>query len=339
MLPMTSTAGPIRVLMLAYEGVNLLDVSGPLQAFAASEPNRNRGATERYETIVASLEGGEVQTSARMPIVTRKLADVEHLAFDTVMIGGGSPNGRPVAPPELVNWIVSREGRTRRLCSICTGTFMLAATGLLDGHRATTHWHWAKQLQEKHPTISVTPDAIYVNEGKLWTSAGVTAGIDLTLALIEQDYGYRVAIEVARQLVVFMKRPGGQAQFSVPLLLQSQKDDGFSELHAWMRQNLRHNLKVEGLAKRAGMSERTFSRAYTARVGRTPARTVEDMRFEAACGMLESTQLALKQIAALAGFGEEQNLRRVFLRRFGLTPADYRQRFSGTSPPASKAAR
>lgn len=331
---MTAAAGPIRVLMLAYDGVNLLDISGPLQAFAASEPDP--GTNERYETIVASMEGGEIQTSARMPIITRKLADVDHLPIDTIMIGGGSPDGHPVAPPELVNWIVRREPQVRRLCSICSGAFMLAATGLLDKHRATTHWGWARQLQDKHPAISVTPDAIYVNEGKLWTSAGVTAGIDLTLALIEQDYGYRVAIAVARRLVVFMKRPGGQAQFSVPLLLQNRKDDDFSELHAWMRQNLADDLRVERLAEQSGMSVRTFTRAYTASVGHTPARTVESMRFEAACGLLESTRLALKQVAAQAGFGKEQNLRRVFLRRFGLNPVDYRQRFSGTGQPAGK---
>jgi transcriptional regulator GlxA family with amidase domain len=331
---MAASSGPIRVVILAFDGVNLLDVSGPLQAFAAAETHR--GAAARYETIVATVEGGEIQTSAHMPIVTRKLADLEHLAIDTVMIGGGSPNGRPAEPPELIRWIAKREGQTRRLCSICTGTFMLAATGLLDGRRATTHWQWARLLQQENPTIEVTPDSIYVNDGKIWTSAGVTAGIDLTLALIEQDYGYRVAIEVARRLVVFMKRPGGQAQFSVPLLMQSQKDDSFAELHAWIRQNLGQDLKVNRLAEKAGMSERSFSRAYVARVGHTPAKTVEAMRFEAACGLLESTQLALKQIAALAGFGEEQNLRRVFVRRFGLNPVEYRQRFSSTHQPTDK---
>ncbi len=316
------------MLMLAFDGVNLLDLSGPLQAFEASESNRD--APEHYEMIVASVEGGEIQTSARVPIVTRKLADIEHLAFDTVMVGGGSRNGRPAAPPELVDWITSHAGKARRMCSICAGAFMLADAGLLEGRRATTHWVWAKLLQDEHPAISVTPDSIYVNDGKMWTSAGVTAGIDMTLALIEQDYGYRVAIDAARKLVVFMKRPGGQAQFSVPLLFQSQKDDGFSELHAWMRQNLADDLKVERLAGKAGMSERSFSRVYTARVGHTPAKTVEAMRFEAACGLLESTQLVLKQVAALAGLGNEQNLRRVFLRRFGLNPIEYRQRFSAT---------
>lgn len=337
MSPVSSPAGPIPTLILAFDGVNLLDLSGPLQTFEASEPRRD--APERYQTIVASVHGGEVQTSARMPIVTRSLADVEHLAFDTVIVPGGSPSGRPAAPADLVQWIAKRAAVTRRVCSICSGAFMLAAAGLLDGRRATTHWRWAKLLQEEHPTIAVEPDSIYINDGKMWTSAGVAAGIDLTLALIEQDYGHRVAIEAARRLVVFMKRPGGQAQFSVPLSFQGQQDHGFAELHAWMRQNLAADLKVQRLAKQAGMSERSFSRLYTARMGHTPAKTVEAMRVEAACGLLESTELALKQIAAMAGFGDEQNLRRVFVRRFGVNPIDYRRRFSSTPNPADKAAR
>lgn len=334
---MTSSAGPIQTLILAFDGVNLLDISGPLQAFEACEPHR--GKPERYQTIVASVGGGEVQTSARMPIVTRKLADVEHLAFDTVIVPGGSPSGRPAVPSDLVHWLARRASGTRRVCSICSGAFMLATAGLLDGRRATTHWRWARLLQEEHPTIRVEPDSIYINDGRMWTSAGVAAGIDLTLALIEQDYGHRVAIDAARRLVVFMKRPGGQAQFSVPLSFQSQKDDGFAELHAWIRQNLAADLKVERLAEQAGMSERSFSRVYTARVGHTPAKTVEAMRVEAACGLLESTQLALKQIAAVAGFGDEQNFRRVFVRRFGVNPIDYRRRFSRAKNSADQPAR
>ncbi len=179
----------------------------------------------------------------------------------------------------------------------------------------------------------VQPDSIYVNEGKIWTSAGVTAGIDLTLELIRQDFDHKVAIDAARRMVVFMKRPGGQSQFSVPLNLQSTELDDFSELHAWMRENLSRDLKVEELARRVGMSERTFSRLYAERAGRTPAKTVEAMRAEAACSLLETTRLGLKQVSNRTGFGDEQNLRRVFMRRFGLNPTDYRRRF-GTADSA-----
>lgn len=318
---------PIRTMILAFDGINLLDIGGPLQALEASE--RQRGVPERYETLVASVNGGEVWTSARVPIVTRKLAEIEGPAVDTVIVGGGSTKEGPIIPPELVAWLVREETNVRRICSICAGAFVLAAAGLLEGRRATTHWHWASELQARHPGISVQPDSIYVNDGKLWTSAGVTAGIDLTLALIEQDHGHRVAIEAARRLVVFMKRPGGQAQFSVPLLLQSGRDERFAELHAWMRENLTRDLRVEQLAARARMSERSFTRAYTASIGSTPARTVEAMRVEAATGLLESTGLSLKQVAAAAGFGDEQNLRRVFVRRFGVNPLAYRERFAG----------
>ncbi|WP_447726300.1 GlxA family transcriptional regulator [Sphingomonas koreensis] len=321
---------PIRTLILAFDGINLLDIGGPLQALEASE--RHRGTPERYETIVASVQGGEVQTSARMPIVTRRLADLDGLAIDTLIVGGGSTKDGPLAPPELVEWLIGREGSLRRVCSICAGAFILATAGLLEGRRATTHWHWAAMLQARYPGIAVEPDSIYVSDGKFWTSAGVTAGIDLTLALIEQDYSHRVAIEAARRLVVFMKRPGGQAQFSVPLLLQSGKDERFAELHAWMRENLTRDLRVEQLAARAGMSERSFTRAYVASIGSTPARSVEAMRVEAATGLLESTRLSLKQVAAAAGFGDEQNLRRVFVRRFGVNPLAYRERFAAPDP-------
>lgn len=317
---------PIRTLVLAFDQINLLDIAGPLQALEATESNR--AAPERYETIVASITGGAVQTAARVPIVTQALADLDGVGIDTVIVGGGSTGGRPIAPPELVEWLVANAPRIRRVCSICAGAFVLAATGLLDGRRATTHWHWASLLQRENPAIAVEPDSIYINDGKYWTSAGVTAGIDLTLALIERDYGHAVAIEAARRLVVFMKRPGGQAQFSTPLLFQSRRGGGFAELHAWMRENLASDLRVQRLAAQAGMSERTFVRAYTACAGTTPAKAVEAMRIEAAAGLLESTRQPLKLIAAASGFGDEQNLRRVFMRRFGVNPLDYRQRFA-----------
>ncbi|QNA87058.1 helix-turn-helix domain-containing protein [Sphingomonas sp. So64.6b] len=321
---------PKRVLLLAFEGINLLDLAGPLQAFEASEPHRM--APERYETVVASLAGGDIQTSTRLPIGTRKLSDLESGSFDTIMVGGGGANGRPIVVPLLVDWLRNNVGTTDRICSICAGAFVLAAAGLLDGRRATTHWHWTALLQRENPSVDVQADSIYTHDGKIWTSAGVTAGIDLTLALIEQDHGHQVAIQAARRLVVFMKRPGGQAQFSAPLMLQSRSNKRFSDLHAWMRQNLADDLRIDRLAEVASMSERNFNRLYVASVGETPARSVEAMRFEAACGFLELSSLPLKTIASAAGLGNEQNLRRLFARRAGVTPAEYRLRFGKAGP-------
>ncbi|MBB6123415.1 GlxA family transcriptional regulator [Sphingobium subterraneum] len=330
MPPSPTLSSPIaisrkRMVLLAFDGVNLLDLVGPLEALQACEDTR--AAPTRYETIMASLSGGPILTSSGVPIITVRLSDIEDRAIDTILLGGGSRDGRPIVPPDLVEWIAGWHDRARRIGSICAGAFILAAAGLLEDRRATTHWQWAKQLQAEHPNVRVEPDSLFIQDGPIWTSAGVTAGIDLTLALIEQDYGYRVAIEAARRLVVFMKRSGGQAQFSAPLQFQSRMDGSFSDLHAWIRNNLTADLRVEKLAIQAGMSVRSFSRIYVDRIGHTPAKTVESIRFEAACGLLESREIPLKQVAALAGFGDEQNLRRVFLRRLALTPADYRTRF------------
>jgi transcriptional regulator GlxA family with amidase domain len=216
----------------------------------------------------------------------------------------------------------------RRVCSVCTGAFVLAEAGLLAGRRAATHWHWAEQLGERYPAGDVDADRIFVKDGAIWTSAGGSAGLDLTLALIEEDLGHRVAIETARELVVFVKRAGGQSQFSVPLKAQASRDARFADLHAWMAANLRGDLRVETLADRAGMSPRTFARTYAAEVGRTPAKTVEAMRLETASRALEETALPLKAVAATAGYADEQALRRAFQRQLGVGPVDYRARFS-----------
>ncbi len=222
----------------------------------------------------------------------------------------------------------------RRLCSVCTGAFMLAAAGQLEGKRAATHWEWVDKLHKQHPGIAVDADKIFIKDGSVWTSAGVSAGIDLTLALIEEDYGHHIAIETARQLVMFIKRTGGQSQFSVPLAAQSLEDARFAELHAWVATHLHQSLTVERLAEQAGMTPRTFARTYASQLGCTPAKMVEAMRLEAACRALEETGLPLKTIAANTGYVEEQNLRRVFQRQFGISPGQYRSRFSGHSTPA-----
>jgi len=315
------------VAVTAYDHMNLLDLSGPLQALATA--NRLLEPALRYEVHVVSADGGAVTTSCGLQVQARAFDSLHGVEVDTLIVPGGCAGTRFEAPSALARWVAAIAPSVRRVCSVCTGAFILAEAGLLAGRRAATHWHWAQQLGERFPAVQVDPDRIFIKDGALWTSAGVSAGIDLTLALIEEDHGHRIAIDTARELVVFVKRAGGQSQFSVPLKAQAGPRARFAELHAWMAANLRGDLRVEALADRAGMSPRTFARAYAASVGRTPAKTVDAMRLEAACRALEETTLPLKAIAAAAGYADEQALRRGFQRQLGVAPADYRARFSG----------
>ncbi|USI73524.1 GlxA family transcriptional regulator [Sphingomonas morindae] len=318
---------PLRVVLLAYDGMNLLDLAGPLQALNTANRSAPSGEPARYEMIVASGKGGAVVTSAGLPVVTVAVSSLADTPIDTLVAPGGCVGEEYEVAPALSEFIAERAGTVRRLCSVCTGAFLLAAAGQLDGRRVATHWAWLAKLKQRHPMLDVDPDSIFIRDGHLWTSAGVSSGIDLTLALIEQDYGPRVAIDAARQMVVFMKRAGGQSQFSVPLAAQTC-DHAFVELHAWMAANLPTDLSVDRLAERAGMAPRTFARVYAAKVGRTPAKTVELMRLEAACRSLEETDLPLKSIAVQSGYGDEQKLRRAFQRQLGTNPTTHRSRFS-----------
>ncbi|MBP0600558.1 GlxA family transcriptional regulator [Herbaspirillum sp. LeCh32-8] len=334
-----------RIVLLAYDGMNLLDLSGPLQVFATT--NRLQGeasgpqALPPYQLHVASAHGGSILTNAGLPVATESLAALDMLldasqegraqdeaAIHTLISPGGSVGDSFTLDQALVRWIRRRAPQAQRVCSVCTGAFHLAEAGVLDGLRVTTHWDWADELRRHYPQLQVEADPIFIRQGRIWTSAGVTAGIDLALALVEQDLGHKAAIATARQLVMFIKRPGGQSQFSTPLASQSAGAGRFAELHAWIAANLGEDLRVESLARRVNMSPRSFARLYVAETGRTPARTVELMRLEAARRALEETSLPLKRIASAAGYGEEQNLRRVFQRQLGVSPAQYRERFS-----------
>jgi transcriptional regulator GlxA family with amidase domain len=317
---------PLRVVLLAYEAMNILDLVGPLQAFATANRSADRAL---YETIVASVDGGAINSSAGLPVLTVPLAELDGMAIDTLMVAGGCTGDVYHAPEALAAWIERRAPSVRRLCSVCTGAFLLAAANQLEGRRATTHWAWQERLKSLHPGIAVDAEQIYIRDGSVWTSAGVTAGIDLTLALIEDDFGHRVAIDSARQLVMFMKRAGGQSQYSVPLAAQAQADR-FAELHSWVASHLREDLRVERLAEEAGMAPRSFARTYVEKLGRTPAKMVEAMRLEAACRGLEESRLPLKSIADAVGYGDEQRLRRAFGRHFGISPSEYRERFSSS---------
>lgn len=319
---------PHRVVLLAHTHMNLLDLSGPLQTLATANLRVAHDGASLYETIVASVDGGLIVTGSGLPVMTVALSTLDAMEIDTIIAPGGCKGDEYDASPRLVAWVAQRAPKARRTCSVCTGAFLLAAAGLLDGRRVATHWDWVSRLQTKHPRIQIDSDKIFIRDGSVWTSAGVTAGIDLTLALIEEDFGHRIAIETARQLVMFIKRSGGQSQFSVPLTAQGHHSGRFVELHAWVAGHLNADLSVERLAEQAGMAPRTFARTYVESLGRTPAKMVEAMRLEAVCRALEETHLPLKSIALSSGFGDEQSLRRVFQRQLNVTPTDYRRRFS-----------
>jgi transcriptional regulator GlxA family with amidase domain len=231
----------------------------------------------------------------------------------------------------LVQWVRDQASSARRVASVCTGAFLLAEAGLLDGHRVVTHWDSCDELAVGYPALQVDPEPIFINENALWTSAGVTAGIDLALAMVEADLGRPVALAVARDLVVFLKRPGGQSQFSTALSMQHatrSQDSRFGDLHAWMLDNLASDLSVATLAAQVGMSERSFVRHYRAHTGNTPARAIEQLRVEAARRLLGDSALPIKRIADRCGFGTEETLRRSFMRAVSVTPQAYRERFS-----------
>ena len=317
---------PRLVVMVAFPHGNLIDIAGPLQAFASADQPGN--GERHYRLLTVSEQGGRITTSPGLAIETLPLAVLDGESIDTLIVPGGlSPSG-VFGLDRLVAWLAANGHRPRRLCSVCTGAFLLADAGLLAGRRVTTHWSRADELRRRHPDLHVEPDSIFVADGRVWTSGGVTAGIDLALALIEADLGHRVAMTIARHLVMFVRRPGGQSQYSAPLALQAAERPTFSALNGWIAAHLAEPLTVERLAAEAGMSPRSFARNYTAEIGRTPARAVELIRLEAACRALTETDLPLKRVAQDTGLGSEQNLRRVLQRQFGIGPADYRARFS-----------
>lgn len=321
----------LRVEILAFPNVQLLDVAGPLQVFAtANDLLRATGRPGRYEPVVVA-DGQLAVSSAGLALVTRPLPKPGS-PVDTLIAAGGWGVHPACANEKLIAWIKARAGSARRVASVCSGAFLLATAGLLDGRRAVTHWSRCREFAERFPKVRLEPDPIFIRDGDIWTSAGITAGIDLALALVEADLGREVALAVARQLVVFLKRPGGQSQFSATLALQ-QGNARFEGLHAWIAENLRGDLSVTALANASGMSERSFVRHYRQATGMTPARAVEQIRVEAARSTLQQG-LPVKRVASRCGFGSEETMRRSFLRQLGTTPQAYRERFSSAASPA-----
>ncbi len=314
---------PRHIEVLAFPDVQLLDVTGPFQVFAST--NDLVGHPAPYTMNVVSTDPGPIASSSGLALFADALPPPGK-SLDTLIIAGRAGVYPACEDARLVDWITRRAHDARRVTSVCSGAFLLATAGLLDGKRATTHWSRCAKLATDHPSIRVEQDPIYINDGNIWTSAGVTAGIDMALALLQADLGRAVATAVARHLVVFAKRPGGQSQFSSGLTLAGS-DESFDHLHDWMKQNLRANLAVPALAEQMSMSERSFLRHYRQVVGTTPARAVERLRVEAARQALGETTLSLKRIARDCGFGSEETMRRSFLRLLAVPPHAYRERF------------
>jgi len=287
-----------------------------------------RIAEGAYTTEVAAPRREEITTSSGLHLRPDRSLSGCRGPIDTLIVVGGQ--GVPAALREgrVVPWLRRAAPRARRVASVCNGAFLLAAAGLLDGRRATTHWAGCEVLQRRHPEIEVEPDAIFVRDGPVWTSAGVTAGMDLALALVEEDLGRDVALEVARWLVLFVKRPGGQSQFSAQLAGQRPRAEPLRALAEWVGRNLAADLRVEALAERACMSPRNFSRAFRRETGMTPAKYVELARVQAARQALADTVDGVDSVAARCGFGTAETMRRAFHRHLGIGPADYRERFS-----------
>ncbi len=307
--------------------MKLLDVAGPLQVFCdAEEYAPGRG---RYESRLLSAQGGPVATDTGVRLDPVPLDSLRPEPRDTLIVPDGNGVYKTSGDAALVTWLGSRAAHAGRVARTCTGAFLLAAAGLLEGRRAVTRWRRCDRLQDWQPSVQVEQDPIFVQDGAVWTSAGVTAGIHLALALVEHDLGRDVALELARNLVVHSKRAGGQSQFSQRLRRQAaDTEDKFAELPKWIPNHLQDDLRVERLAERAGMSSRTFQRAFVACTGSTPARAVSAARVEAARELLSETSDPVKTVAHRCGFATEEQMRRTFQRELGLAPSDYRRTWS-----------
>jgi transcriptional regulator GlxA family with amidase domain len=309
---------PRRVVFVVYPRITALDLVGPHEVL---------GAAGGYELVIAALEAGAIPTTRGPELYAHRPLRSIRGPIDTLVVVGGDGAMRAAKDSNLVRAVAALATRSRRVASVCTGAFVLAAAGLLENKRATTHWNSCDHLAARHPEITVESEPIFVRDGNVWTSAGVTAGMDLALALVADDMGRDVALKVARQLVMYVQRPGGQAQFSAQLGAQMAERDALQELQAWIAEHPDRDLSVDRLAARAGMSPRNFARVFRAEVGCTPAAYVERVRVEHARRLLETASLSVEDVAAAAGFGSSETLRRAFARRVGASPTEYRDRF------------
>jgi transcriptional regulator GlxA family with amidase domain len=304
--------------LLIFPDFQLLDAAGPIAVFDTAA---RESPPPAYRLRVIANTAGPVTSSSGIQLIAQSFSDDP---LDTLIVAGGSGSREASACPQTLAFIRAAAPRARRLASVCTGAFILAAAGLLDGRRATTHWGRAAELARAYPQVHVEPDRIFIRDGRVWTSAGVTAGIDLALALVADDLGEQVAKRAAQQLVVYYRRPGGQSQFSA-LLEGDRPGSRFSPVLGWARERLGERLSVERLADHAAMSPRHFARAFTAETGTTPAKAIERLRLEAAREQVESSAEPIEQIAMHAGFRDPERMRRAFLRAFGQPPQALRR--------------
>lgn len=318
-----------RIVVLAFPDVQALDVTGPTEVFAMAE--REHPGTYGIELVTASE--APFRTSSGLRLTPEMATEACQGSIDTLLVAGGRGVRAANEDEGLISWLRLAARRSRRIGSVCTGAFLLARAGLLDGRRATTHWSACAALRRTYPTIEVESDPIFVRDGNVYTSAGVTAGIDLALALVEEDLGSAAALGVARELVLFIRRPGGQAQFSAGLAVQSAQRPSLRTLQGWIADHLNADLSVTALADRSFMSQRNFARVFTGEVGMTPAAYVESLRLERARALLESSDAQLEEVAARCGFGTVETLRRTFGRRLNVSPSDYRSRFAAHPTP------
>ncbi|HEX4826310.1 MAG TPA: GlxA family transcriptional regulator [Candidatus Polarisedimenticolaceae bacterium] len=328
---MPEKRGTLRVAMLAYPGVQMLDVMGPLEVFSRTSrwlKDNGRRADDAYGVEIVGLTRGPLRASSGLRFYADRSVSEVGRGVDTLMIAGGMGTERYRSNPELLRFIRRQARSVRRLASVCTGAFFLAEAGLLKGRRATTHWGSCEELARSYPGVRVESDTIFVQDGAVYTSAGVTAGMDLALALVEEDQGRETALAVARALVMFLRRPGGQAQFSAQLSVQQAEREPIRDLQTFVLEHPGGDLSVERLARRVAMSPRNFARVFTREVGTTPARYVNSVRVETARRLLEETSDDLETICAMSGLSTPEAMRRAFLRVVGVPPGHYRERFN-----------
>jgi transcriptional regulator GlxA family with amidase domain len=316
------------VVVLAFEGMQLLDLAGPVEVFRTAT---RLGATPPYRTLIATPSGEAIRSESGVLIgADESFPNVRRYRrqFNTLLVVGGQGAQDAANDASLVNDLAVVSHRAERTASVCTGAFLLAAAGVLSDRKATTHWASCAQLADEYPDIEVVPDCIHVQDGNIWTSAGVTAGIDLALALVEADHGAELAHTVAGWLVVFTRRPGGQAQFSAQLRAQPARTPAIAAVQQWLPDHLCDDLTVEALARQAAMSTRSFARGFVAETGATPAAYVESLRIEAAKRLLATSDLTVLAIARAVGLKHAETLHRAFRRRAGTTPESYREHFA-----------